>query len=129
MDSYSQTCPVLSVEKSQAHARYSLFVLVLPVFFILPLAVFSLWESWSLWNEIPAVNAMNLYSPQFFRADEASRLYVWSVLIQGCCLLLFVLLAVAGYWLVKRSLTLMGYLVLLSSTLLQWQLPLLMTGV
>ncbi|MBB1485274.1 hypothetical protein [Oceanospirillum sediminis] len=128
MELYSQTCPVLSMEKSQAHVRYSLFVLVLPVFFILPLAMFSLWESWSLLNKMPAVNTMNLYSSQFFRADGAS-LYAWSLLIQGCCQLIFVLLTVAGYWLVKRSLTLMAYLVLLSSVVLQWQLPSLVAGV
>lgn len=92
--------PVPQDSVTQDYVRYTCFIWMLPVFFITPLALFSLQQWWQL----EAVQA-------------------WSAFVQGVSWLGFVALAVTGFYRQQKSLIMVGYGILLTSVLLQWQLP------
>ncbi|SJZ61983.1 hypothetical protein SAMN02745127_00660 [Oceanospirillum multiglobuliferum] len=105
--------------------RYNYFLLVLPVFFIFPLALFSLQEWWQVWTQ-SSVTPSSLGMERFSDGIWAPRLtlaYAWTAFVQGLSWLGFVGFVVAGYLLNKGSLIRIGYVLFAASFLLQWQLP------
>jgi hypothetical protein len=120
--SLSDITEVEGKTESKEYSRYNLFVLALPVFFILPLALFSLQECWQAWSQghlalADSGLAEALWSPQL------TDTYAWTALVQGVSWLAFVTLITAGFLMQRGSLMGMGYLVLFVSVFLQWQLP------
>jgi len=88
---------------SKGYSSYSLFVLMLPAFFIFPLALFSLQEWWQVWSEQSAT-AMTLSNiqPGVWQTGQTLATYGWTAFVQGVCWLAFVVLAGLGF-LLKRS--------------------------
>lgn len=114
-----------SMTGSALKRRYHYFLLMLPAFFILPLALFSLQEWWQVWTQTavpPSSLGIERFSDGIW-APRLTRAYAWTALIQGISWLGFVGFVVAGYWLNKGSLTRIGYVLFAASFLLQWQLP------
>jgi len=104
------------------YSRYNLFVLALPVFFILPLALFSLQECWLAWSQghLALINGGLVES---FGSSALADTYAWTALVQGISWLGFVALVVTGFLMQRGPLMGMGYLLLFISVFLQWQLP------
>ena len=62
------------------YSRYNLFVLALPVFFILPLALFSLQECWLAWSQghLALINGGLVES---FGSSALADTYGWTALV------------------------------------------------
>lgn len=99
----------------QGYRRYRLFIWTLPVFFIAPLALFSVYEWWSFPGQLhpmgPEANALN---PELVMA--------WSALVQGICWGGFALFACIAYARRKAAIMWLGYGIFLGSIILQFQL-------
>lgn len=98
--------------------QYQLFVWLIPVFFVLPLAIFSLYKGRALWQstiEFPVTELLSAL-PELLHYDSFGNLF------QAMTLLLFTILALAGFWLNQRMLMFSGYLVLISSGSIPWML-------
>lgn len=106
----------------QGHHRYLLFLWMLPVFFIAPLALFSLQEWWRVVGAaVPALPGGYL---AFADWDSGFNLAVaWTAFVQGVCWLIYAICAFGAFYAGKTTVMLLGYGVLVASIFLQWQLP------
>ncbi len=119
---------------SKGYPSYNLFVLMLPAFFILPLALFSLQEWWLVWSEqgsigIPIAEMQSgLGESVLVQSGQTLATYGWTAFVQGICWLAFVVMGGLGFLLQRSPLIGGAYLVLLISLVLQWQLPPILAG-
>lgn len=114
---------------SKGYSSYNLFVLMLPAFFILPLALFSLQEWWLVWSEQnTSAMALNNIQPAVWQTGQTLTTYGWTAFVQGICWLAFVGMGGLGFILKRSPLIAGAYLVLLISLVLQWQLPPILAG-
>ncbi|WP_086481001.1 hypothetical protein [Oceanospirillum sanctuarii] len=112
---------------SRDHQRYLLFIWMLPVFFIAPLALFSLQEWWG----IVGSGASGLPEGQLAFAGWQAGFdlaVAWTAFVQGICWLAYAGCAFAAFYLQRHQMMLLGYLVLVASIFLQWQLPPVLVG-
>ncbi len=120
--SYTDSEQVQDSARERDHQRYLLFVWMLPVFFIAPLALFSLQEWWN----IVGSGASDLPGGQLAFAGWQSGFdlaVAWTAFVQGICWLSYVACAFTAFYLQRHQVMLLGYLVLVASIFLQWQLP------
>lgn len=119
---------------SKGNSSYNLFVLMLPAFFILPLALFSLQEWWQVWSEqgsagVPIAEMQSVLGESaLVQSGQTLAIYGWAAFIQGICWLAFVVMGGLGFLLQRSPLIGGAYLVLLISLVLQWQLPPVLAG-
>lgn len=104
----------------QDQQRYTLFIWMLPVFFIAPLALFSLQEWW----QVMASGALKQEVLEgVFSLSQFNLALAWTAFVQGISWLAYAILAVLAFYRFRPTLMLLGYGVLVSSIFLQWQLP------
>lgn len=106
--------------EDKEYFRYSLFIGLLPVFFIAPLALFSMlywWRHAGLSSANAVVELMPVASVIAAPVDPEVSLVQWIFW------LLYTLCCFAAFFTRRLVIMLLGYMLLIGSMLLQWQLP------
>ena len=110
------------VVSDREHRHYMLFIWMLPVFFIAPLALFSLQEWWQVVASDPASSLSGSLVLGTWR-DEVDIAIAWTAFVQGISWLVYVGCVLLAFYRHRPAMMLIGYAILVSSVFLQWQLP------
>ncbi len=120
--SEDETKPDIAHAGEQDHRGYLLFIWMLPVFFIAPLALFSLQEWWRVVGAV--ASALPDGHLSFAGWETGFNLAVaWTAFVQGICWLVYAVCAFCAFYARRSTVMLLGYGVLVASVFLQWQLP------
>lgn len=110
------------VVSDREHLRYMLFIWMLPVFFIAPLALFSLQEWWQVVasDTVPSLSGSLVLGSWRGGVDIA---IAWTAFVQGISWLVYAGCVLLAFYRHRPAMMLVGYAILVSSIFLQWQLP------